>query len=111
MAAPFSRNTPHPDLEETVRRRILGMASESHHPASVEPPPQKPQADQAGAEEGPAQLLRRLAVALKREATELSSVKLEPGGFLVDGVRRGTAFHRWYSVQEVRQLAGSGGEA
>ena len=52
----------------------------------------------------------RLAEALKHEHTELSTIKMAVGGFLVNGVRGGTTFRRWYSVQEVRQLARSGGD-
>src|SRR5204863_9298446 len=95
LVARFGRNTPPADLEETVRRRIVGNAPDTTGP---------------DAEECPAQLLRRLAEALKHEQTELSTIKVAVGGFLVNGVRGGTAFRRWYPVQEVRQLARSGGD-
>ena len=109
LIALFDRNSAPPDLEDAVRRRIVGKtvnpeASSVTQPAVGDQPPTS--GDGVDSEESPAQLLRNLAGALKRRGVEISTVRAGNDGFLVNGVLGGATFQQWYSVHEVRQLGG-----
>ena len=104
----FRRSSTPADLEDAVRRRIIGetvepQASDVMERASTALP--SPAQDLAELEESPGSLLRNLAGALTRTGVEISTVRAGNDGFLVSGALKGAAFEQWYSVREVRQLS------
>ena len=103
----FGRNSAPPDLEDAVRRRIVGKTVNPEVSSVTQPAPgdqPSTSGEGAGLGDDPVQLLRSLAGALKRRGVEISTVRAGSGGFLVNGALGGASFQQWYSVHEVRQL-------
>jgi hypothetical protein len=102
----FGRKSAAVDLEEAVRRRIVGKTTGSEASSAIQSAADWPPIalESADADESPGLLLRNLAGALKHTGVEIATVTARNDGFLVDGALKGAAFRQWYSVHDVRQL-------